>query len=53
MDDVILATLHYWSNRWVEHLVDGNLEQALKALRAYTRLLDWMSIGEIEAEVQP
>lgn len=53
MDEVILATLHYWANRYLEHQADGNLEQALKALRAYTRMLDWVTIDEIKAEVQP
>ncbi len=51
MNEVILATLHYWANRYLEHMADGNHEQALNALRAYTRMLDWVTINEIEAEL--
>lgn len=50
MNDAIICTLNYWANRYVEHMADGNLSQALKALRAYRRFLDWVHITE-EQEV--
>lgn len=45
LHDAILATLRFWSGRYVEHMADGNIEQAIVALRAFTRMLDWVEIS--------